>query len=64
MVALVFFANRALKGGGAPPEVVVYTPLWLPIVVLILATVVGMLSGYFPAKRAMHLPPVQALKHE
>ena len=64
ITALVFFANRALKGGGPPPDVVVYTPLWLPIVVLILATVVGTLSGYFPAKRAMHLPPVQALKHE
>lgn len=64
IVALVYFANRALKGGGAPPEVVVYTPFWLPIVVLILATVVGTLSGYFPARRAMHLPPVQALKHE
>ncbi len=64
IIALVYFANRALKGGGPPPEVVVFTPLWLPIVVLILATVVGTLSGYFPARRAMHLPPVQALKHE
>ena len=64
MVALVYFANRALKGGGAPPAVVVYTPLWLPLAVLVLATVVGMASGYFPAKRAMNLPPVQALKHE
>jgi putative ABC transport system permease protein len=64
MVALVYFLNRALRGEGAPPSVVVFTPLWLPIVSLIMATLVGMVSGYFPARGAMHMPPVTALKHE
>jgi putative ABC transport system permease protein len=63
-VAMVYFLNRALKGEGSPPSMVVFTPLWLPIVALILATVVGLASGYFPARRAMHMPPVAALKHE
>ena len=65
MVALVFFAKQAIKGsGGAPPEMIVYTPFWLVIGVIILSTIVGMASGYFPARRAMHMAPVAALKHE
>ncbi len=65
MVALVYFAKQALKGaGGAPPESIVYTPLWLILAASILSTLVGMISGYFPARRAMQMAPVAALKHE
>ena len=39
-------------------------PLWLPIAAVLFATVVGVLSGLYPAQRAARLEPVVALKYE
>ena len=44
--------------------VVVYTPAWLPIFALVFVTLVGLLSGLYPALRAATLVPVNALKYE
>jgi len=56
--------NQAGQQGGAPPSVAVYTPMWLPIFALVFSTLIGMLSGLYPALRAATMIPVLALKYE
>ena len=41
-----------------------YIPLWLVLVSLGFAMLVGMLAGYFPALRAMKLSPLAAIRSE
>ena len=64
VVALVYLANQAGQQGGPPLGVAVYTPIWLPLFVLIFSTFIGMLSGLYPALRAATMIPVLALKYE
>jgi putative ABC transport system permease protein len=64
VVAIVYLANQASQQGGAPPSVAVYTPLWLPVFALLFSTLIGMLSGLYPALRAATMIPVMALKYE
>lgn len=64
VVAIVYLANQASQQGGPPPSVAVYTPLWLPIFALVFSTLIGMLSGLYPALRAATMIPVLALKYE
>jgi putative ABC transport system permease protein len=64
VLAMAYLAGQAAQTGGLPPTVAVYTPPWLPIFTLIFATVVGLLSGLYPALRAATLIPVAALKYE
>lgn len=40
------------------------TPLWLIVVSLVFSILVGVMAGYFPARRAGRLNPVDALRHE
>jgi putative ABC transport system permease protein len=44
--------------------VAVYTPYWLPLFALIFSTIIGMISGLYPALRAATMIPVLALKYE
>jgi len=64
VLAIVYLANQAGQMGGAPPSVAVYTPMWLPIFALVFSTLIGMLSGLYPALRAATMIPVMALKYE
>ena len=41
-----------------------YIPIWLYGVALLFATIIGILAGYFPANRAMHLSALSAIKTE
>jgi len=64
VLALVYLAGQASQQGGPPPSVAVYTPIWLPVFALIFSTLIGMLSGLYPALRAATMIPVNALKYE
>jgi putative ABC transport system permease protein len=64
VVALVYLANQAGQQGGPPPSVAVYTPVWLPLFALVFSTIIGMISGFYPALRAATMIPVLALKYE
>jgi putative ABC transport system permease protein len=64
VVAIVYLAGQTAQQGGVPPSVAVYTPAWLPIFALAFATLIGLISGLYPALRAATLVPVQALKYE
>jgi len=39
-------------------------PLWLAAVAIVFAVIVGMLAGALPARRAMSLSPLAALRNE
>ncbi|MBK8988502.1 MAG: ABC transporter permease [Chloroflexi bacterium] len=62
--AIAYLAGQAAQTGGPPPTVAVSTPAWLPLFALIFATVIGLLSGLYPALRAATLSPITALKYE
>jgi putative ABC transport system permease protein len=64
VIAIVYLANQASQQGGMPPSVAVYTPFWLPLFALIFSTIIGMISGLYPALRAATMIPVIALKYE
>jgi putative ABC transport system permease protein len=64
VVAIVYLANQAGQQGGIPPSIAVYTPFWLPLFALIFSTIIGMISGLYPALRAATMIPVMALKYE
>lgn len=62
--AIAYLAGQAAQTGGPPPTVAVATPAWLPLFALIFATIIGLLSGLYPALRAATLSPISALKYE
>ncbi|MCM1268319.1 MAG: ABC transporter permease [Bacteroidales bacterium] len=41
-----------------------YIPIWLVFVALVFAILVGMVAGFFPARRAMRLSPLAAIRNE
>jgi putative ABC transport system permease protein len=64
VLALSYLAGQSAQQGGPPPSTAVYTPLWLPAFSLIFATLIGLISGLYPALRAATMIPVTALKYE
>jgi putative ABC transport system permease protein len=64
VLAVAYMAGQSAQQGGLPPTLAVYTPAWLPIFALVFSTLIGMLSGLYPALRAANLIPINALKYE
>ena len=56
--------GNPIFGGPGTNSSIVYTPIWLIPFAVIFATLVGLLSGVFPALRAATLDPLKALKYE
>ncbi len=64
VVASAYLAQQAASGGGMMSGLASVTPAWLPLFAIVFATLVGLLSGLYPALRAATLEPVTALKYE
>ncbi|MCR4923793.1 MAG: ABC transporter permease [Lachnospiraceae bacterium] len=66
---LSFLANRFLTdmfSGGYSDSAggISYIPPWLSLMAIAFATVIGILSGFLPAVRAMKLSPLAAMRNE
>ena len=56
--------NRAARASGEFETGISYIPIWLVLLSLIFAILVGMVAGFFPARRAMKLSPLAAIRNE
>jgi putative ABC transport system permease protein len=59
-----FGTNIYLERQHFPPAEIWSVPLWLVLSAIAFSIVVSLLSGLYPAARAAHLDPVQALRYE
>jgi putative ABC transport system permease protein len=59
-----FGTNIYLQRQHFPPAQIWSVPLWLVLSTIAFSIVVSLLSGLYPAARAAHLDPVQALRYE
>ena len=49
------------EGGGGDVSII---PLWLVLLALVFSTVIGLISGYYPANRAVKISALEAIKNE
>ena len=48
-------------GGGSKPSII---PLWLAVSAMLFTTIIGLVSGFYPARRAMNLSALEAIRKE
>ena len=51
-------------GGGAEENAISVIPLWLVGLAIIFATIIGLISGYLPARRATKISALEAIRNE
>lgn len=56
--------NYLVKNSGMGVDTISYIPIWLAGLSLAFAILVGMVAGFFPARRAMKLSPLAAIHNE
>lgn len=56
-------SGMGMAADGPPPDIS-YIPLWLIVLAVVFSGFIGLLSGYFPAKRATKLSAIEAIKTE
>ena len=56
--------NRIAQASQEFASGISYIPVWLVLVSMIFAVLVGMIAGFFPALRAMMLSPLAAIRNE
>lgn len=61
-----YLLNKFAGGflGGGPSGTISVIPVWLSVAALGFATLVGLISGFMPARRAMKLSALEAIKTE
>lgn len=67
LVAGTLLTAQAVQSGADPTDLnisIIHTPIWLPLFALSFSTLVGVVSGVYPAVRAASLDPIAALKYE
>lgn len=56
--------NMLAKGLGGQSVTLFYTPLWFLILIIIFSVIVGLISGFFPAKKAAKMDSLEALRYK
>jgi putative ABC transport system permease protein len=59
----VYLQSQGAAAAGTGTSITA-VPLWLPLAAVLFATLIGVLSGLYPAQHAARLEPVVALKYE
>lgn len=57
------FVGGGMMGGGADTSISII-PIWLALAAMGFSALIGIMSGYFPARRAMNLSALEAIRTE
>lgn len=62
--AVINFVVKKIDMGMNMSQGISYIPLWLALLSIVFAVLVGMAAGFFPSLRAMKLSPLAAIRNE